>query len=69
MYICMYVCMYVWMDGWMDGWNYVCMRNLHTYVRPCVRVSVGACVRVHVCLSQTQELPLGNKNLEIRTKK
>ena len=53
----------------MDGWNYVCMRNLHTYVRPCMRVSVGACVRVHVCLSQTQELPLGNKNLEVRTKK
>ena len=48
----------------MDG----CMRNLHTYVRSCVRVSVGACVLVHVCLSQTQELPLGNKNLEVRTK-
>ena len=45
------------------------MRNLHTYVRPCERVSVGACVLVHVCLSQTQELPLGNKHLEIRTKK
>ena len=58
-----------WMDGWMDGWIYVYMRNLHTYVRPCERVSVGACVLVHVCLSQTQELTLRNKNLEVRTKK
>ena len=49
----MYVCMYV------------------TFARACVRVSVGACVRVCVCvrLSQTQKLPFGNKNLEVRTEK
>ena len=51
----------------MDGCINVYMRNLHMYVRLCVRVSVGACVRV--CLSQTQELPLSNKKLEVRTKK
>ena len=35
----------------------------------CVRVSVGACVPACVCASQSQELPLGNKNLDVRTKK
>ena len=50
-------------DGWMDGWMNicinVCMRNLHTYVRPCMRVSIGACVYVF--------LKLRNCHSEVRT--
>ena len=56
MYVCMLVCIYV------------CKCNLHTDDRPFVRVSVGAYVRVFLCLFHTQELPLGNKNLEVKTK-
>ena len=50
-------------DGWMDGWMNicinVCMRNLHTNVRPCMRVSIGACVYVF--------LKLRNCHSEVRT--
>ena len=38
-------------------------------VCPSVRACLCACVSVCVCVSQSQKLPLGNKNIDVRTKK
>ena len=54
MYVCMYVCV-------------TCKRTFAcACVRACVCPSVRACVCV--CVSQSQKLPLENKNIDVRTK-